>query len=168
MHADTRMPRVTRRNRILLGALVVLLVAGGLVLWPAVRAMTTAGASGQQSQQSLPILDTGVRFRIVGQAVATPDPNVFTSSSFVVPNNRAVKITNVVLQNPHADTGTMRILIGNEVILEESLANLRDQHYPIPLHVKAGQPVVVAVNCALPGPPEPANGKCAPSASFFG
>jgi hypothetical protein len=28
--------------------------------------------------------------------------------------------------------------------------------------------VVVAVNCAVPGPPQPVTGKCSPAAAFFG
>lgn len=157
--------KVWGRNRVMVGALVVLLVASGLVLGP-LRAVTTAGASGAPG--SLPILDTGVRFRLVANAAATPDPAAFTRYSYVVPNNRAANITDVVLQNPHGDAGTMRILLGDQVLLEENLSDLRDQHYDIPLHVKAGQPVVLEVSCQLPGPPEPVTGKCRPAAAFFG
>jgi hypothetical protein len=155
------------RNRVVLGALAVLLVAGGLVLATSLRAGNVPGASGAPA--AVPILgSSGVRFRIVGTAAAQPNPESFTETSFVVPNNRAVAITDVVLQNPRGDIGTMRIQIGDEILLEENLANLRDQHYPIPLQVRAGQPVVVAVSCQAPGPPEPATGNCRPSASFFG
>ena len=150
-----------RISRIWVGAVVALLVAGGLVLGSSLRAGTAAPGS-------LPLLDSGVRFRIVGEAVVNPNPAEFTRTSFVVPNHRAVTLTDVVLQNPHGDAGTMRIEIGDEVILEENLSTLRDQQFPIPLRVKADEPVVVAVSCQLPGPPQPPAGRCAPSASFFG
>jgi hypothetical protein len=163
MNGD-RVSRVWRRNGV--GALVVLLVAGGLVLGSSLGAVTTPGAAGAPG--SLPILDSGVRFRIVGGAVVNPNTAEFTRTSFVVPNHRAVTISDVVLQNPHADIGMMRVQIGDEVILEDNLSGLRDQLFHIPLHVKADQPVVVAVSCTVPGPPEPLTGRCAPAVGFFG
>ena len=88
--------------------------------------------------------------------------------SFVVPNHRPATISDVVLQNPHADIGMLRIQLGDQIILEENLSGLRDQQYAIPLRLKADEPVVVAVHCTVPGPPEPPAGHCAPSVSFFG
>jgi hypothetical protein len=153
------------RNRVLLGALVVLLVAAGLMVGTSLRASNVSGATG--AAESLPILaGSGVRFRIVGETPAQPNPNAFVEFDHAVATK--VAITNVVLQNPQGDAGTMRVQIGHEILLEENLANLRDQHYPIPLQVKAGEAVVVAVSCQVPGPPQPPNGKCRPSASFFG
>jgi hypothetical protein len=156
MNGGRRESRLWTRDRVVVGALVVMMVAGGL---------TTASAAGS----SLPILSSGgVRFRIVGDVAANANPDAFTPVSFVVPNHRAVNLTDVVVQNPHADLGGLRVLVGDEIILEETLGGLRDQQYAIPLHVNADQPVVVAVSCQVPGPPQPAAGRCKPSVSFFG
>jgi hypothetical protein len=153
------------RSPLVLGIVVVLLVAGGLVLGSSLRAADGPGAS--EAAAPLPILSgAGVRFRIVGDAAAQPNPNSFVEFSHVVSTKATT--TNVVLQNPHGDAGTMRIQVGDQILLEENLADLRDQQYPIPLQVKAGDAVIVALSCQLPGPPEPPTGKCRPSASFFG
>lgn len=147
------------RNRITAVALVALLVVAGAALWLVPRSADAAAV--------LPP-DTGVRFRIATSTPAQADPTEFTDFVYVVPNRRGVQLTDLVLQNPNTDGGTMRIQIDDQVILEENLANLQNRHYPIPLRLQEGDRVVVAVSCQIPGPPNPADGECSPAVSFFG
>lgn len=118
------------------------------------------------SAAGAPILDPGVRFRVVGQVPAQPDPAAFTVTSHPLP--RGAGITEVVLQNPHHDLGALRVQIGDEVLLEVALADVTTAQYHLPLRVRPGQSVAVAVSCQVPGPPEPATGRCSPAVSFFG
>ncbi|PPK67662.1 hypothetical protein V5P93_005313 [Actinokineospora auranticolor] len=110
-------------------------------------------------------------FRVVTDAAATGDPGQFPKfTGDGVPDGKTLVITDVVLQNPRGDSGTLRILRGEKVLLEFGLSNFRDvdYHYLEPLTFPPGEELRVAVNCQVPGAPEPATGKCRPSVSFSG
>jgi hypothetical protein len=72
-----------------------------------------------------------------------------------------------VLQNPRGDSGILRVLLGDKVVLETGLANFRDldYHYVNALRVEPDQPVVVAVSCGTPGAGAT---QCTPAVSFSG
>jgi hypothetical protein len=74
-------------------------------------------------------------------------------------------LTDVVLQNPQGDSGRIRILRGDEVLLESALENFRDLdfHFIAPYTV-TGQPLKVEVLCANT-PDRPA---CAAAATLGG
>jgi hypothetical protein len=107
-----------------------------------------------------------VSFRIAAAANPVTDGS-YQRFSYTVPQHQAVDISDLVLQNPRGDTGYLRLMVGNNVVLEEGLANFRDldYHYVVPLHADPDQPVVIAVNCQAPG--GGAN-QCTPSVSFSG
>jgi hypothetical protein len=139
-------------------------IAIGVLAAVAVAFVVVAAPIG--SAAGTPVLEQGVRFQVVGQAPAQPDPTAFTVTSHPLP--RGARITEVVLQNPHHDGGALRVQIGTEVLLEVALADVTTAQYHLPLHVRPGQSVAVAVSCQVPGPPEPADGQCSPAVSFFG
>jgi hypothetical protein len=58
-------------------------------------------------------------------------------------------LTDVVLQNPKGDTGTLRIKRGGDVLLESALENFRDLdfHFIAP-YIVQGKPLVLEVVCA--------------------
>jgi type II secretory pathway pseudopilin PulG len=91
-------------------------------------------------------------------------PNTLTDES------KTLVITDLVLQNPRGDAGTLRILrdTGDDktVLLEVGLNNFRDldQHWLQPWRFRPGETVVLAVSCQNP----PEKGGCTPSASFSG
>lgn len=116
----------------------------------------TAGAAGS----------TPVSFRIQAQSPAVTD-GAFERFRYVAPDGQTIDIGDVVLQNPRADSGFIRISIGDDIVLEVGLANFRDldYHYVVPLHVDPDQPVVLSVNCVAPGS---GGSACSPSASFSG
>lgn len=73
-------------------------------------------------------------------------------------------ISDLVLQNPNGDTGTLRIQRGKDVLLVFGLANFRDldYHFIQPASFEAAAPVVVSVEC------KNSSGNCNPSVYFSG
>jgi hypothetical protein len=116
---------------------------------------------------------TAVDFRVVTDADAQPDLAEFESFKVpadTIPADKTLVITDIILQNPRGDNGTLVIKRGDEVLLETGLANYRDldYHFLEPWTFSPDAPLTVEVSCQLPGAPEPATGKCRPSVSFSG
>jgi hypothetical protein len=116
---------------------------------------------------------TAVDFRITTDADAQADPAEF--ESFAVPNgaippDKTLVLTDIILQNPRGDSGTLAIKRGDDVLYATGLQNFRDMdfHFLEPWTFSPDQPLTVEVSCQLPGAPEPATGKCTPAVSFSG
>lgn len=111
-------------------------------------------------------------FRITTDATQTGNLTAFTQFKPKPPVDPAktLVVTDLVLQNPRGDSGTLQIKRGDQILLEFGLANFRDldYHFLEPLTFGPGTELVVAVNCAAPGAPVPADNKCRPSVSFTG
>jgi hypothetical protein len=114
-----------------------------------------------------------VNFRITTAAPAQNDPGEF--DQFQVPQNtvpadKTLVITDIILQNPRGDSGTLLIRQGDRVLLEEGLANFRDldYHFIEPLTFTPETPLVVEVSCQVPGLPDQTDNECRPSVSFSG
>lgn len=114
-----------------------------------------------------------VNFRITTNAAAQADPGEF--EEFQVPQNtvpadKTLVITDIILQNPRGDAGTLLIRRGGVVLLEEGLANFRDldYHFIEPLTFTPETPLVVEVSCQAPGLPDQTDNECRPSVSFSG
>ncbi|MGM1061253.1 hypothetical protein [Saccharothrix sp. Mg75] len=109
-------------------------------------------------------------FRVAADAAVVANPALFADFTFTPPEDKALLVSDIVLQNPRGDTGTVRVLreAGGErsVLLEVGLANFRDldRHYVEPLSFKKGEKVVVQVSCQNPA----GKGNCTPSVSFSG
>jgi hypothetical protein len=111
--------------------------------------------------------------RIAMEVTANSNPSAFTTSANAdppIPGDKTLVITDLLVQNPRGDTGTIRILRGDKVLYEFGLANFRDYdlHTIAPVTFSPGQPLKVAVSCQTPGAPEPATGKCKTSVTFSG
>ncbi len=116
---------------------------------------------------------SAVDFRITADPDAQADPAEFESfpvPADTIPADKTLVITDIIMQNPRGDTGTLAIKRGDEVLLEVGLANFRDldYHFLEPWTFGPDAPLTVEVSCQLPGPPAPATGKCTPSVSFSG
>ncbi len=116
---------------------------------------------------------SAVDFRITTDAEAQPNPDEFdpfTVPDGVIPKDKTLVVTDLIMQNPRGDAGTLIIKRGDEVLLETGLANFRDldYHFLEPWTFSPDKPLTVEVSCQLPGPPEPGTGKCRPSVSFSG
>jgi hypothetical protein len=114
-----------------------------------------------------------VDFRITTDADAQPDPGEFeefNTPEGAIAADKTLVLTDLIIQNPRGDTGTLRLLRGDQVVYETGLANSRDLdfHFIEPWTFAPDQPLSVQVSCQLPGAPEPAAGKCRPAVSFSG
>jgi hypothetical protein len=105
-------------------------------------------------------------FRIASEAKVVTNGS-FQSFKYAASPKKTVRISDLVLQNPRGDTGILRIMIGDNVVLETGLANFRDldYHYLQSLTAPPGQAVGIAVNCTAPGA---GFDHCTPSVSFSG
>lgn len=116
---------------------------------------------------------SAVDFRITTDPDAQADPAQFEPFKVpvdTIPADKTLVVTDIIMQNPRGDTGTLAIKRGDEVLLEVGLANFRDldYHFLEPWTFSPDSPLTVEVSCQLPGAPEPATGKCTPSVSFSG
>jgi hypothetical protein len=114
-----------------------------------------------------------IDFRITTDAEAQSDPEEFDSFTVpegAIPADKTLVVTDIILQNPRGDAGTLLIKRGDDVLYETGLQNFRDldYHFLEPLTFSPDLPLTIEVSCQLPGPPEPATGQCRPSVSFSG
>jgi hypothetical protein len=89
----------------------------------------------------------------------------FVDTQYAVPDKHTVWISDLVLQNPAGDSGTLRIQRGDDVLLEFGLQNFRDldYHFIQPAMFAPSEPIVVSVDCANDG-----QRTCSPSVYFGG
>lgn len=80
---------------------------------------------------------------------------------FTVPAQQVMSITDVFFENPQGDIGTVRVLIGDEVLFVKSLANFRDldDHFVTPIALAAEKTVTFETACGKAGPAAP-GGRC--------
>jgi hypothetical protein len=125
---------------------------------------TNGDTNQSDSQQTATgTLDPGqaTDFRIVTDV---PSAGGFVSKTFTPAKKTTLWISDLVLQNPAGDTGTLRIQRGSDVLMVFGLENFRDldYHFIQPALFTADQPVVVSVDCAN------TVGNCSASVYFSG
>lgn len=81
-----------------------------------------------------------------------------------VPDGKVLWVSDLVLQNPAGDTGTLRILRGDQVLFEFGLENFRDLDYHLiqPVGFTDADSVIVSVACRND------TDSCTPSVYFTG
>jgi type II secretory pathway pseudopilin PulG len=133
---------------------------------------TNTGAGPEGGGVPNPVLAAGqpTDFRIATDATTQPDATKFTEFTYTPPDQqKALVITDLILQNPRGDAGTLRILRDaggtKSVLLEVGLNNFRDldQHWLQPWRFRPGEKVVLAVSCQ-----NLTNQNCTPAVSFSG
>lgn len=114
---------------------------------------------------------TPTDFRVAADANIDSNVNRFAEFPYTMPDpNKTLVITDLILQNPRGDTGTLRLLRDSggtkSVLLEVGLANFRDldHHWLQAWRFQPGEKIVLAVSCQNPGD----RGHCTPSVSFSG
>jgi hypothetical protein len=83
-------------------------------------------------------------------------------TSFEVPAGSTLQVTDIVLQNPTGDTGSLQVRRDGTPLLVVELGNFRDldYHFVAPIVFTAGQKLELAANCTA--------GACTPGAYFAG
>ncbi|WP_026425189.1 hypothetical protein [Actinokineospora inagensis] len=108
--------------------------------------------------------------RIAADAPIDSDPRRFKEFPYVVPDGKTLQVTDLILQNPRADAGTLRVVRRNRddrtTMFEFGLGNFRDldHHWVEALTFTAGESVVLAVSCQNPVE----KGDCTPAISLSG
>ncbi|WP_264925790.1 hypothetical protein [Streptomyces sp. A012304] len=81
-----------------------------------------------------------------------------------VPAGQVFDLTDLVVQNPQGDSGTVVIAAGSRTLLRLALQNFRDQdyHFVTPIVVPAGGQITMTVTCSAVGRPVggPAPAQC--------
>lgn len=125
-----------------------------------------SGKGGSGTDTGTPVGGTLSPKDAVGFRVTTdvPPAGGFVSSRHVPAEKTTLWISDLVLQNPAGDTGTLRIQRGDDVLLVFGLENFRDldYHFLQAVAFTPDEPIVVDVDCKNP------NGNCTPSVYFAG
>lgn len=108
--------------------------------------------------------------RIATDVSPQPNPTFFVNQGNAVPaipGDKSFVVTDLILQNPRGDIGSIRILRGTDVLYEFGLGNFRDYDYHsiAPLTFPTDKKLQIAVSCQTPGGTD---GKCRPSVTFSG
>lgn len=119
-----------------------------------------AGAAGAGGGD--PSLTKLTDFRI--EANASPKKPGLQSFTFPGQQDKPLDITDVQLQNPNGDEGTLEIQRNGKAIARYGLANFRDYdyHQVVPYHFNKGDVLAIAVECRNPVE------NCKPAVTFAG
>ncbi|MGW2395767.1 COG1470 family protein [Kitasatospora sp. NPDC001664] len=103
---------------------------------------------------------------------ASPATGKEAAQSYTVPEGKTLRLTDLVLENPQGDSGTVTISVDDKPLLAPALENFREQdfHWASAILVNARQRVTVRVNCQAPGHPPtgPAPSTCSAAALISG
>ncbi|AXX32797.1 hypothetical protein KCV87_28575 [Actinosynnema pretiosum subsp. pretiosum] len=130
-----------------------------------------AVALPQRSTAQAPPPAEPTDFRVAADSPITGDAGRFSDFTHTPKDDKkTLAITDLIVQNPRGDAGTVRLLResngARSTLLVLGLANFRDQdyHYVQPLRFKPGEKLVLSVSCQNPAE----RGNCTPSVSFSG
>lgn len=118
----------------------------------------TPAASGGGADVSSAAGATGAATTIDGRLFLTAPG----STAYEVPAGSTLQVTDIVLQNPGGDTGSLQIRRNGTALLVVELGNFRDldYHFVAPIVFTAGQKLELNAECTTPG--------CTPGAYFAG
>lgn len=106
--------------------------------------------------------------RLAASAAAGSDG----TANYPVPAGKTLRLTDLVLENPQGDSGTVTIAVGGKTLLSPALENFREQdfHWASAILVPEGDKVTITLTCRTPGTP-PGSGaatQCASAALISG
>ena len=89
---------------------------------------------------------------VTQRLATTPDEQAPVA---VLDANRTVSVTDLLLQNPAGDSGTVTVLRDDQVVYEARLENFRDLdlHLVAPIVVEPGTELGLTIGCTNPNPP---------------
>ncbi|WP_430478809.1 hypothetical protein ACQZM9_16390 [Streptomyces sp. P11-1] len=125
-----------------------------------------SGASGPGSGTGDPAAGTPTSAQVRVQDGVGGGPN--TGTALEVPAGHTFQLTDIVVQNPQGDAGTVTVTAGgNTSVLSLGLENFRDSdyHFVTPIQVPAGSKVTMTIDCRRVGRPvgAPAPARCSTS-----
>ncbi|MBW5486954.1 COG1470 family protein [Streptomyces bambusae] len=108
-------------------------------------------------------------YRLTAEAA----PGASKQATFAVPEGKVLRLTDLVLENPQGDTGTVTFSVGGKPLLAPALENFREQdfHWASALLAGSKQEVTITLSCRSAGrppgaPSSPSN--CSASALLSG
>lgn len=124
----------------------------------------SSGAGAPAGEVGGPGLPTSARVQ-VRDAVGSGSS---TRTAYQVPSGKTFGLTDIVVQNPQGDAGTVIIANQGGGLLTLALENFRDSdyHFVTPVEVSAGGKITIAVECRQVGKPvklSPAPSQCSES-----
>ncbi|MEV7419223.1 hypothetical protein [Streptomyces sp. NPDC089919] len=94
------------------------------------------------------------------------------TATYTVPAGKVLRLTDLILENPQGDSGTVTFAVGGRTLLSPALENFReqDQHWGSALLATAKQEITLTLTCRTVGhpPSSPAPTKCATAALLSG
>jgi hypothetical protein len=108
----------------------------------------------------------GVATGTLSGSSTTIDGRLFVTekgtAAYEVPAGSTLQLTDIVLQNPAGETGSLQIRRGDTALLVTELGNFRDldYHFVAPIVFSAGQKLVLSADCT--------SATCTPGAYFAG
>ncbi|MFE2410236.1 hypothetical protein ACFXDE_18050 [Kitasatospora sp. NPDC059408] len=103
---------------------------------------------------------------------ATAPAGSTRTETYQVPDGKTLRLTDLVLENPQGDAGTITIAVGDAPLLAPALENFREQdfHWGSPILVGEKQKLTVTVTCRQVGLPAsgPAPATCSAAALLSG
>jgi hypothetical protein len=119
---------------------------------------SAAGAAGSAAATSV----TAPVSTLMPAGTAAGKTGKFT---YKLTTRQTLSVSDVLLENPAGDTGTMNIQNGNKPLFEFALTDFRDldYHFVQPLVFTAAHPLEIVVSCQNTG-----STKCTPALSFSG
>ncbi|HSS08853.1 MAG TPA: hypothetical protein VLL25_03155 [Acidimicrobiales bacterium] len=123
---------------------------------------TSGGGTGTSGGGALS--GTPTDFRV---APGNAPPAGTDTASHAIPAGQAFSLTDLVLENPNGDTGTITIMRGAETLFSSALQNFRDLdfHFVAPYVFTGPNSFTVVVTCTTPGSGAP---RCTPAVSAAG
>jgi hypothetical protein len=114
----------------------------------------SGGAAATAAAAAATAAANGTPVSVLLQSNAAPTTSAkFSTVTYKMPAKDTLDVSDLVLQNPLGDTGTMQIRSGSTTLFEFGLANFRsiDYHFVQSLIFTSAHPLVLAVQCKNAG-----------------
>ncbi|TQK44169.1 hypothetical protein FBY35_5657 [Streptomyces sp. SLBN-118] len=110
------------------------------------------GGQGQSKDSLSPVKRVPFSLRLPVSASAADGTD---TEGYTVPKGKTLQLTDMVLENPQGDAGTLVVARGGEPLLKLALENFRDQdhHWVTPIHVPGESDMSITITCRRVGNP---------------
>ena len=118
-------------------------------------AATSAKNAGESRTIYTKIAGAGPAEPVSERLAVTTSPGEAGTASYAVPAKQTLGLTDLVVENPQGDFGTVAIVVAGRVQFEFALENFRsiDYHFVAPIPAGPGTTVELRATCRSPGRP---------------